>query len=342
MKTKTKRKTKTTALTITATPPAPALVTVPRGDIFNPATMADSIAREKSMRKQISEFIRDELREGIDFARIHVVKKDKCPQGIYCKVDAHWSAPSLKKAGSEKFCSLLQLTPQFSRDDETLAMIPEGIKNKGVLAFICRLVGRDSGKIISEGRGARMMEQDYGDINKTIKMAQKSAQTDAVLRLGLSDTFTQDVDDKESEEKESYTPETSKEEILTEFEKTWDSLMERGWKPPTAALADRRDLRDASYSASMEMLESIRAVARRDDPNVKDGEATAKPEVLSEAESTRLDMIERCREIYGELKRKKWTPSDTIKDWMETKISKASYNGIAKNLQWLENKNKEI
>src|SRR4030095_3163710 len=38
--------------------------------------------------------------------------------------------------------------------------------------------------------------QDFGDVNKTLKMAQKSAQTDAVLRFaGLSEIFTQDLED---------------------------------------------------------------------------------------------------------------------------------------------------
>jgi hypothetical protein len=52
-----------------------------------------------------------------------------------------------------------------------------------------------SGKIVADGIGARSLEQDYGDINKALKMCSKSAHIDATLRMaGLSEVFTQDLD----------------------------------------------------------------------------------------------------------------------------------------------------
>jgi len=49
----------------------------------------------------------------------------------------------------------------------------------------------------AEGTGARTVDkQDYGDINKSLKMAEKSAHIDATLRVaGLSELFTQDIED---------------------------------------------------------------------------------------------------------------------------------------------------
>src|SRR5215475_6579670 len=99
---------------------------------------------------------------------------------------------TLCKPGSEKICGLLQLRPRFRRDVETWEMLGS---EPGVVALVCELVTA-SGVVVAEGRGARHRDQDYGDVNKTIKMVQKSGQTDAVLRLaGLSEIFTQDLED---------------------------------------------------------------------------------------------------------------------------------------------------
>ncbi len=53
------------------------------------------------------------------------------------------------------------------------------------------------GRVVAEGVGARSLNQDYGDINKSLKMVEKSAHIDATLRLaGLSEVFTQDIEDR--------------------------------------------------------------------------------------------------------------------------------------------------
>jgi hypothetical protein len=52
------------------------------------------------------------------------------------------------------------------------------------------------GTVVADGIGARSAEQDYGDLNKALKMACKSAHIDATLRMaGLSEIFTQDLED---------------------------------------------------------------------------------------------------------------------------------------------------
>jgi hypothetical protein len=59
----------------------------------------------------------------------------------------------------------------------------------------CEIVDA-SGRTVADGVGARLLSQDNGDINKALKMAEKSAHIDATLRMaGLSEVFTQDLED---------------------------------------------------------------------------------------------------------------------------------------------------
>lgn len=98
----------------------------------------------------------------------------------------------LAKGGAEKVASALGWTAEFVKDTETFEMLGSPM---GTLCYICKL---QNGKFVGEGRGARSVKQDGGDINKTIKMAQKSAFIDAILRAsGLSDLFTQDLEQEE-------------------------------------------------------------------------------------------------------------------------------------------------
>ena len=99
---------------------------------------------------------------------------------------------SMAKGGAEKIASIFNWQAAFKKDTESLEMFGDAIK--GTVTFICTLTKDDS--FIGEGRGAAMLSKNAGDPNKTIKMAQKSAFIDAVLRAsGLSDFFTQDLED---------------------------------------------------------------------------------------------------------------------------------------------------
>ena len=102
---------------------------------------------------------------------------------------------SLAKGGAEKIASIFHWTAKFDKDTEALEML--GVK-EGLVAFKCTLT---NGQIVGEGRGAALLTKNNGDPNKTLKMAQKSAFIDAVLRAsGLSDFFTQDLEDMPKEE----------------------------------------------------------------------------------------------------------------------------------------------
>lgn len=103
---------------------------------------------------------------------------------------------SLAKGGAEKIASIFNWKAGFKKDQETLDMLNG--EAKGTLAYVCTLT--NGGEFVGEGRGARNVKSDGDDINKSVKMAQKSAYIDAIIRAsGLSDIFTQDLEDMPSE-----------------------------------------------------------------------------------------------------------------------------------------------
>lgn len=124
------------------------------------------------MRKYFIEQVLPELKENQDF---YTIKNKK----------------SLAKGGAEKLASIWGVVAKFERDDETREMLPNV---KDMVAFKCTL--KKGNKIVGEGRGADILQRNQNDPNKTIKMAQKRAYIDAVIRTtGLSDIFTQDLED---------------------------------------------------------------------------------------------------------------------------------------------------
>jgi len=98
---------------------------------------------------------------------------------------------SLAKGGAEKIASIFQWNATFEKDTDAIEMLGT---IAGLVAFKCTLA--KGNKFVGEGRGAATLAKNGGDANKTLKMAQKSAFIDAVLRAsGLSDFFTQDLED---------------------------------------------------------------------------------------------------------------------------------------------------
>lgn len=97
---------------------------------------------------------------------------------------------SLAKGGAEKIASIFGWQAEFRKDEDVIG----AFKLTDFIPFVCTLT--KSGQFVGEGRGGAMLQKNNGDPNKTIKMAQKSAFIDAVLRAsGLSDFFTQDLED---------------------------------------------------------------------------------------------------------------------------------------------------
>ena len=160
---------------------------------------AEALIRREDNRNALLRWIKSNLHAGTDFGQIHVFGKDKCQfakegRTHECNNPRHWSKPSLWKPGAEKICGMLGIVPSFPslNEYEKAAMHGEDIK---VIIIKCKLL-TGTGFVAGEGTGARRIIQDDGDINKSIKMAEKSAHIDATLRIaGLSELFTQDIED---------------------------------------------------------------------------------------------------------------------------------------------------
>src|SRR5262245_51146707 len=186
-----------------AAAPVPALVPDVVADglvLGNPEALAAQLESFSKARELFVDWLFNRLVAGIDYMLIHRKvgprnAKTACPgaadqTGSVCPTCG--GKATLCKPGSEKICGLLQLRPTFKRDVEAWEMLGG---EAGLVTLVCELV-TPTGVVVAEGRGARHRDQDFSDVNKTLKMAQKSAQTDAVLRCaGLSEIFTQDLED---------------------------------------------------------------------------------------------------------------------------------------------------
>jgi hypothetical protein len=159
----------------------------------------EALGRRESNRQALIAWIAGNLKQGVDFGRIHVMGKDKCQfakegRAYQCDNPRHWSKPSLWKPGAEKICGMLGLIPRFPNLQEYERAVLSGTNIK-VILLKCEL-HTPAGFVAAEGTGARSLAQDDGDINKSLKMTEKSAHIDATLRVaGLSEIFTQDLED---------------------------------------------------------------------------------------------------------------------------------------------------
>lgn len=180
---------------------APPPVVQMGGSIFDMPTEVFSAAleRRKANRSALIEWLWKALVKGTDYGSIHVVSRDKCPAQQDCKNERHWSKPCLFKPGAEKICGMLGVTAKFPAMEQYEARALSGEKIETIV-LKCELIS-SSGSVIAQGLGARLVTKDYGDINKSFKMAQKSGQIDATLRMaGLSEIFTQDLEDAHAAE----------------------------------------------------------------------------------------------------------------------------------------------
>lgn len=198
----TKKLNTTDVILPTDTDKAAALPSImPKSPLDWPVEMfTQALDRREVNRKALLKWIESNLQPRIDYGQIHVVGKNKCqyarngnPQE--CPNKYHWSKPSLWKPGAEKICGMLGLVPRFPNLDEYEKAVLRGEDLK-VIILKCEL-HTGSGFVAAEGTGARTVDkQDNGDINKSLKMAEKSAHIDATLRVaGLSEIFTQDIED---------------------------------------------------------------------------------------------------------------------------------------------------
>ena len=161
---------------------------------LSPKQFAAGLERQGKNRDALMIWIKSAMTEGVDYGKIHVVKRDKCPKGKFCDNPHHFSKDSLFKPGAEKIVGMMgfrAIWPTLVNYEQAAI---EG-KQISQVALRCQLVDK-SGNVISEGWGARTLAHDSNDLNKSVKMAKKSGLIDAVLNAGgLSEVFTQDVED---------------------------------------------------------------------------------------------------------------------------------------------------
>jgi hypothetical protein len=134
------------------------------------------LERRVNNRLTFLSIVKSALTENVDYCTLPVRGRSSKP------------LPTLLKGGGEVVCQLLGLTPHIvidHSDDESVTAR-------------CELLD-ETQQICSVGFGARAFSMDSGNgsVNKSIKMAVKSAYLDAVIRAGaLSSLFTLDLEDQ--------------------------------------------------------------------------------------------------------------------------------------------------
>ncbi len=193
------------------------LAVIPANPLDLPATtFQEGLDRRKQNRAALMAWIRDALVDGSDFGKVHTVSRSKCQAGKNCQNPNHFSKASLFKPGAEKICGMLGVTVRYPSLPEYEKAALTGT-NLNQIIIRCEIVD-GSGRVVADGVGARIVSQDNGDINKSLKMAEKSAHIDATLRMaGLSEVFTQDIEDM-VQRREAESVQRAESELNTGFE----------------------------------------------------------------------------------------------------------------------------
>jgi hypothetical protein len=154
-------------------------------------TFENALKRREKNHQTLIRWIRENLEDQVHYGRIHII--EQCPYaraGIahQCRNFSHHSGLTLFKAGAEKIIGVMGLTAHFpSLHDYELCCIHRQEITKVLLK--CELKTHN-GTVVAEGCGGRHIRQDSWNLNTSIKMAQKSALIDSVIRLaGLSGIF---------------------------------------------------------------------------------------------------------------------------------------------------------
>ena len=141
---------------------------------------AAGLDRRASNRTALMKWVAKSMVEGVDYGSIPTKRGP--------------SKSSLWKPGAEKICGMLGCHVRFPnlQDYEQAALSGTDLKQIIIRAEIVD----PNGNVVAHGIGARSLKQDFNDMNKSLKMAEKSAHIDATLRMaGLSEVFTQDLED---------------------------------------------------------------------------------------------------------------------------------------------------
>jgi hypothetical protein len=155
----------------------------------------DTLAAEDVTAERMEELVEDTSAVRALLARyIRSMFKPGVHYGIIPVDGQNTSKPTLLKAGAELIALLFRWRAHFVADKATVEMYGPG--TTGVFAYVCQLINRQ-GQVVGQGRGlAELREGSLTSANMAVKMAEKRAYVDAVLRAaGLSQYFTQDLED---------------------------------------------------------------------------------------------------------------------------------------------------
>jgi hypothetical protein len=211
-------------------------ITIPepqKNVLISASDLKKQIEQEKEIRGIITKYIESELKEGSDYGKITIKGKDG---------QSYISKPTLFKPGSEKLMSIMHLRATFVKDDDTWEMSG---KVPGLFCYICYLVN-SKGETVGEGRGAANLKEKMGWIeNNAIKIAQKRAQVDCVIRSGqLSDVFTQDIEDMPQGTTGSvYPPSEAQIKFLKDLLMRKKGLSENTAKLKSESITDKNEVR---------------------------------------------------------------------------------------------------
>lgn len=159
--------------------------------IVDPKSEKTELSKVKSQIKQfvaVRGYIKAEILPLLEEGRDYYSIKDR---------------KSLGKPGAEKLAAFYNLVATFELDKETQAQFSQ----KDTVFYVCNL--HRGNELRGQGRGVDSLARNQNDPNKTVKMAQKRAYVDAVIRAtGLSDMFTQDLEDMGQPEQPKPVPAT--------------------------------------------------------------------------------------------------------------------------------------
>jgi hypothetical protein len=147
-----------------------------------------------------------------------------------------------------------------------------------------------SGFISAEGSGARRISQDNGDINKSLKMTEKSAHIDATLRVaGLSEIFTQDLEDLTQPDKQKLQPDDEIQKPVSEpdhYQKDADSYPPAGENKDSKAPSGQ-----PNQNPPNEQYNGGNRITGKQYKFIMD--------LMKEAKMTRRELNDHCLEAYG-------------------------------------------
>ena len=156
-----------------------------------PETFKNALKRREENHQVLIQWIKKNLKPDIDYGRSHIEENCKYARaGVshLCSDFTHMSMITLWKSGAEKILRLLGLSVHFPNVHQYEL---GAVHRQEIQTVILKCELRTSnGTVVAEGTGARHVNQDGWNLNKSIKMTSKSAMVDATIRVaGLSGIF---------------------------------------------------------------------------------------------------------------------------------------------------------